>query len=249
VRLREALASSYNVPAVRMLDEVGSSELLELLHAAGISTLREPASTYGLGLTLGVGEVTLLDLCRAYALFPRGGRAMGLRAVAEVRDRQGAVMRRPDAPGAGGPRRSGLEEALLPARAAFWVTDILADPEARIGGFGPHGPLEMPFVVAAKTGTSSDYRDAWTVGFDRRYVVGVWVGNLAGEPPGPRRPCSERRSMRCGVGRRRRWHPRTAPDRVTTIPRRFSPLPRPTSCVARSACSRGEVPDQGAGSE
>jgi penicillin-binding protein 1C len=182
VRLREALASSYNVPAVRMLDEVGSSELLELLHAAGISTLREPASTYGLGLTLGVGEVTLLDLCRAYALFPRGGRAMGLRAVAEVRDRQGAVMRRPDAPGAGGPRRSGLEEALLPARAAFWVTDILADPEARIGGFGPHGPLEMPFVVAAKTGTSSDYRDAWTVGFDRRYVVGVWVGNLAGEP-------------------------------------------------------------------
>jgi penicillin-binding protein 1C len=72
VRLREALASSYNVPAVRLLDDVGSPELLELLHAAGIGTLRAPASTYGLGLTLGVGEVTLLDLCRAYALFPRG---------------------------------------------------------------------------------------------------------------------------------------------------------------------------------
>jgi penicillin-binding protein 1C len=182
VRLREALASSYNVPAVRLLDDVGSPELLGLLHAAGISTLRAPASTYGLGLTLGVGEVTLLDLCRAYALFPREGRAMPLRAVAEVRDRRGGVMRRPGAPGAGGPQRAGIEEALLPARAAFWVTDILADPEARIGGFGPHGPLEMPFAVAAKTGTSSDYRDAWTVGFDRRYVVGVWVGNLEGEP-------------------------------------------------------------------
>jgi penicillin-binding protein 1C len=164
------------------LDDIGSPELLELLHAAGISTLRAPAETYGLGLTLGVGEVTLLDLCRAYALFPREGRALPLVAVREVRERRGAGMRRPGAPGAGGPQRAAVSEELLPARAAFWVTDILADPEARIGGFGPHGPLEMPFPVAAKTGTSSDYRDAWTVGFDRRYVVGVWIGNLEGEP-------------------------------------------------------------------
>jgi penicillin-binding protein 1C len=71
---------------------------------------------------------------------------------------------------------------LIPERAAFWVADILADPEARIPAFGAYGPLDLPFPVAAKTGTSSDFRDAWTVGFDRRYVVGVWIGNLDGEP-------------------------------------------------------------------
>ena len=182
VRVREALASSYNIPAVRVLEEVGGARLLDLLRAAGITSLGAAPVDYGLGLTLGVGEVTLLELCRAYAIFPRHGRALALRAVRAIADRRGGVLAVPAAPGSAGPQRAAVSEALIPETAAFWVTDILADPEARIGGFGAHGPLEMPFAVAAKTGTSSNFRDAWTVGFDRRFVVGVWVGNLDGEP-------------------------------------------------------------------
>jgi penicillin-binding protein 1C len=182
VRVREALASSYNIPAVRVLEEVGGARLLDLLRGAGITSLGAAPADYGLGLTLGVGEVTLLELCRAYAIFPRHGRALGLRVVRAIADRRGEVLAVPAAPGSAGPQRAAVSEALIPETAAFWVTDILADPEARIGGFGAHGPLEMPFAVAAKTGTSSNFRDAWTVGFDRRYVVGVWVGNLDGEP-------------------------------------------------------------------
>ncbi len=182
VRLREALASSYNVSAVRMLDGVGGPRLLDLLHDAGITTLGAPPATYGLGLTLGVGEVTLLDLCRAYAVFPRRGRALPIAIIADVRDRRGRPLSAPALPaGARSPRADAGAE-ILPERAAFWVTDILSDPDARMPAFGAHGPLELPFQVAAKTGTSSDFRDAWTVGFDERYVIGVWVGNLDGEP-------------------------------------------------------------------
>ncbi len=181
-RLREALASSYNVSAVRMLDAVGSPRLLDLLHDAGITTLGAPPATYGLGLTLGVGEVTLLDLCRAYAVFPRHGRALPMAIIADVRDRRGRPIPAPGLPADARAARADRGEAILPERAAFWVTDILSDPDARMPAFGAHGPLELPFRVAAKTGTSSDFRDAWTVGFDERYVVGVWVGNLDGEP-------------------------------------------------------------------
>lgn len=183
VRLREALASSYNVSAVRVLDEVGSPRLLELLRAAGVTTLNAPAATYGLGLTLGVGEVTLLDLCRAYALFPHRGRALPLTLIKEVNDPRGHPLAAPALPLALATKAAAADDdRLLPERAAAWVADILADPDARIPGFGAHGPLDLPFAVAAKTGTSSDFRDAWTVGFDSRYVVGTWVGNLDGEP-------------------------------------------------------------------
>lgn len=182
VRLREALASSYNVSAVRMLDEVGGPRLLAFLTAAGITTLGAPAATYGLGLTLGVGEVTLLDLCRAYAVFPRRGRALPLSIIAAVTDHRGRSLAAPALPAAARSPRADRGDEILSSRAAFWVTDILSDPEARVPAFGAHGPLELPFRVAAKTGTSSDFRDAWTVGFDERYVIGVWVGNLDGEP-------------------------------------------------------------------
>jgi penicillin-binding protein 1C len=182
VRLRAALASSYNVAAVRVLDQVGSPRLLALLAEAGITTLRAPAATYGLGLTLGVGEVTLLDLCRAYAVFPRRGRTLPIAIVAEVTDRRGRPLPAPRLPASARAARADSAVEILPARAAFWVADILSDPDARLPAFGAHGPLELPFRVAAKTGTSSDFRDAWTVGFDDRYVVGIWVGNLDGEP-------------------------------------------------------------------
>ncbi len=107
VRVREALASSYNIPAVRVLEEVGGARLLDLLRGAGITSLGAAPADYGLGLTLGVGEVTLLELCRAYAIFPRHGRALGLRACAGWRTgaaRCSPSRRRPAAPGRSGRR-------------------------------------------------------------------------------------------------------------------------------------------------
>jgi penicillin-binding protein 1C len=160
VRVRYALANSLNVPAVHVLSSLGVDPLLARLHDVGFTHLDHPASYYGLGLTLGSGEVSLWELTRAYAAIAQGGAYRPLRLIAGA-----------DEPA---PRQIGDR--------ATWmlVTDILADPNARVKSFGFHSVLEMPFPAAVKTGTSSDFRDTWTVGFSRDYTVGVWVGNFDG---------------------------------------------------------------------
>ena len=140
--------------------QVSASEaLLERLHALGFTHLDRPASYYGLGLTLGSGEVSLWELVQAYATIARGGDVVPLALVT------GAT-----AP----PSRIG--------ESAYWqlIADMLADPHARAKSFGIGSVLQMPFPAAVKTGTSSDFRDTWTVGFTRDYTVGVWVGNFDG---------------------------------------------------------------------
>lgn len=164
VRVRYALANSLNVPAVRVLSALGVGPFLDRLHELGFAHLDRPASYYGLGLTLGSGEVSLWELTGAYATLARDGAATGLHLVDD-----GAGTRLP-------PRRTGD-----PATWAL-ITDMLADPHARAKSFGIHSVLEMPFPAAVKTGTSSDFRDTWTVGFSRDYTVGVWVGNFDGSP-------------------------------------------------------------------
>ncbi len=160
VRVRYALANSLNVPAVRVLSRVGVGALLERLHQLGFSHLERPASYYGLGLTLGSGEVTLEELVRAYATMARDGAAIPLRMTL-------------DAP---------VRASVQIGDAATWalVTRMLADPHARALSFGVNSILRLPFPAAVKTGTSSDYRDTWTVGFTRDYTVGVWAGNFDG---------------------------------------------------------------------
>ncbi|HTA39211.1 MAG TPA: penicillin-binding protein 1C [Candidatus Acidoferrales bacterium] len=160
VRVRYALANSLNVPAVHVLSSLGVEALLARLHELGFSHLTQPAAYYGLGLTLGSGEVSLWELTRAYAAMAHGGDDAPLRLVA-------------DAPSPA-PVRIGDRPAWM------LVTDMLADPFARAKSFGLHSVLEMPFPAAVKTGTSSDFRDTWTVGFSRDYTVGVWVGNFDG---------------------------------------------------------------------
>lgn len=255
VRLREALASSYNVAAVRVLDEVGSPRLLAFLADAGITTLGAPPATYGLGLTLGVGEVTLLDLCRAYAVFPRRGRALPLAIIAEVTDHRGRPLPAPRLPAAARVAHASRADStaeILPAHAAFWVADILSDPDARLPAFGAHGPLELPFRVAAKTGTSSDFRDAWTVGFDERYVVGIWVGNLDGEPlprlSGARAAAPLFRAtwyaLRAWEEERGRRAPAAACDAMAPAP--ASPFAPPDGLVATAICAlSGGTPGAG----
>lgn len=173
VPLRDALASSYNVPAVVLAREIGPAALLDAYRQAGFSMLDQSADVYGVGLTLGSGEVTLEALAAAYAGLARGGHRPVARLVRWHRSASGDTLLAP----ASTPAPMGIEPEI-----AFLLADILRDPEARAGGFGRGGPLELPFPVAVKTGTSKDYRDNWAVGFTPRHTIAVWVGNFDGSP-------------------------------------------------------------------
>lgn len=172
IRLRSALASSYNVPAVLVLETLGPDLLYYRLKALGFDSLEKPPGHYGLGLTLGDGEVRLLELTRAYAALATGGRFRRERTVLGRIDRNGLEA-------AFGPEKA--FDVLAPG-AAYIITHILSDPDARVPTFGYRSPLRLPFPCAAKTGTSKDYRDNWTVGYTPAYTVGVWMGNFDGKP-------------------------------------------------------------------
>ena len=173
VRLRSALASSYNVPAVAVLDLLGPDLLFRKLQEMGFRSLQKDASFYGIGLTLGNGEVTLLELARAYAALARGGLYKPERVIETVVRKDGRPELEWPSPSA---------KRVFPAVVSYLVTDILSDHDARIPTFGYRGPLNLPFPAAAKTGTSKDFRDNWTVGYTPRYTVAVWVGNFDGSP-------------------------------------------------------------------
>ncbi len=158
VSVRQALACSQNIPAMRVLDTFGGpSRLLKLLENLGIRGIQGDAAHYGLGLAIGNAEVTLRDLTGAYACLARGGSFLPLKLE------QGASV---------------PERPVLPAEACFMAADILADREARMAAFHDRELMNLPFRYACKTGTSSDFRDNWCVGFTREITVGVWVGNF-----------------------------------------------------------------------
>jgi penicillin-binding protein 1C len=172
VPLRVALASSLNVPAVRTLDAIGLDAMLEMTHRFGLKTLNDVGS-YGLALTLGSGEVRLVDLTNAFAAFGASGMLAEPFAIERVRDAAGRVVY---AHATIAPTR------VLSAEHAYLVTDILSDPQARIPGFGGVTPFEVPFPAAVKTGTSTGFRDTWTIGYTPNIAIGVWVGNADGAP-------------------------------------------------------------------
>jgi len=161
VRLREALACSYNVPAVRLAQKAGVPDLLAKLKDFGFASLDKPADFYGEGLALGNGEVTLLELTAAYAALARGG----IWLPARLMQGEPAQAR----------RAIGRAEAYI-------VTSILSDNSARAPAFGADSAFSLPFDLAAKTGTTKDYRDNWAVGYTPEWTVGVWVGNFSGAP-------------------------------------------------------------------
>ncbi len=172
---RSALACSGNVPAARVLRQVGPQALFGLLRRSGVSTLGESAQRWGLGLTLGAGEVRLAELAGAYGALLRGGEFSAPVSWRAVTDAQGTVVRRPSRPAL---------VRVCSAEAAAQVVDILADPEARAPAFGLWSVLRLPFRAAVKTGTSEGFRDNWCVGGTRDVVVGVWAGNLDRSPMG-----------------------------------------------------------------
>jgi penicillin-binding protein 1C len=172
VRLREALANSLNVPAVWTAAELGPDAVLARMRELGFASLVGTPESYGPGIALGDGEVTLLELSNAYATLARDGVWLPVRGVRQELGRGG----QPLPLKAPGPRR------VMPRPIARVITDILRDDHARLASFGERSALDLPFEVAAKTGTSKGFRDNWTVGFTREVTVGVWVGNFDGSP-------------------------------------------------------------------
>jgi penicillin-binding protein 1C len=172
VLLRQALGSSLNMPALEVTSRLGPPRLLEMLKRFGFASLDRDAEHYGVGLALGDGEVTLLELTSAYAALARGGELLAPRLLLS-RSLRGGV----DAPLPVEPARR-----VLRTEFAALLTDMLSDDAARAAGFGRDSVLNLPFPVAAKTGTSKGYRDNWAVGYTREVTVGVWVGNFDGTP-------------------------------------------------------------------
>lgn len=183
VTLRTALANSYNIPAVRTLDVVGIDALIDLARSTGIPWQRDysggegKTARYGLSLTLGGGEVRLIDLAAAYAAFANGGHRIEPYAIERVTTLDGEEIWNRTAVAAAAPRQRVLDE-----RVAFLITDILSDDVARQPAFGPGSALNIGRPAAAKTGTTTDWRDNWTVGYTPDVVTGVWVGNADNTP-------------------------------------------------------------------
>ncbi len=159
LRLREALGNSLNIPAVKTLKFVGDDVFMERLHAVGISSLTRHPDFYGDGLALGNGEVSLYEMAQAYTVLARGGRYTPLTLLS-------------------GDSAVRNERRVYSSAVATLIGNILSDPEARMLEFGRG--LQFPVETAIKTGTSTDYRDAWAIAFDYRHTVAVWMGNLDG---------------------------------------------------------------------
>ncbi|HTP57354.1 MAG TPA: penicillin-binding transpeptidase domain-containing protein, partial [Spirochaetia bacterium] len=159
VRLRTALASSLNVPAVYTLSRVGLSAFIKTLRGLGFDLPQDSESRYGLGIAVGNAEVSLLELVRAFSVFPRGGTLPELRVAAQQ------------------PRRS---SRIFSSFTAWIITNILSDPSARAMGFGTRTYFRTPFPTMFKSGTSSEFTNLWCVGATPRFTVGAWAGNFDG---------------------------------------------------------------------
>ncbi|MBL8055440.1 MAG: transglycosylase domain-containing protein [Anaerolineales bacterium] len=187
VSMRQALARSYNIPAVETLNTVGVDNVVRLAQRLGLNTLETGA--YGLALTLGGGEVTLLDLTYAYSVFANSG-VMAGQTVPEDRLRPGfrqldplVIRRIEDAQGRVLYEQAPRTQPVLSPELAYLINDVLSDNEARADAFGRDNPLLIKgWRAAAKTGTTNDFRDNWTVGYIPQLAVGVWVGNADNTP-------------------------------------------------------------------
>ncbi|MGH2524997.1 MAG: transglycosylase domain-containing protein, partial [Anaerolineales bacterium] len=183
VSMRIALARSYNIPAVETINLVGVDNVIRLAHRLGINSLE--TGQHGLALTLGGGEVTLFDHTYAYSVFANSGvmagqpvppqqqrpgyRMLDPVSILQVIDRNGQILYQFDSP---------HTQIVLSPDLAYLINNVLSDTEARMAAFGRGNPLELEGrPAAAKTGTTDDFRDNWTVGYVPQLAVGVWVGN------------------------------------------------------------------------
>ncbi|MDP2860745.1 MAG: PBP1A family penicillin-binding protein [bacterium] len=173
VQLRFALGNSYNIPAVKLLGMVGIHEAIRTARDMGITTLNDE-SRYGLSLTLGGGEVKLLELSSAYGVFANKGRYNEPQAILKVTDSYGKVLYE---------YRPSLGQKVLSEEVCYLISHTLLDKNARSAAFGSLSYLDVSGkTVSVKTGTTNDKRDNWTIGFTPSFVAGVWVGNNDNSP-------------------------------------------------------------------
>ena len=175
VTVRTALANSYNVPAVKALEFIGIYDnpntpsedgFIAMAKRLGITSLTR--ADYGLSLTLGGGEVSLLEMTGVYSVFANSGRRVAPVAITKIIDHNGSLIYEYTPPPG---------DQVLRVEHAYLISSILSDTNARVPAFGTNPVINLPFQVAAKTGTTNDFRDNWTVGYTPDLVVGVWVGN------------------------------------------------------------------------
>ncbi len=172
VLAREALGGSLNIPAVKVLDHVGINNMLALAGKMGLTTLSD-ADRFGLALTLGGGEVRLVDLTSAFGVFAASGNHQSPITILKITGSNGNLIYDWQ------PRPA---ERVLDERVAYLITNILSDNNARLATFGPNSVLQIGRPAAVKTGTTTDFRDNWTVGYTPELAVGVWVGNADNTP-------------------------------------------------------------------
>lgn len=178
VTVRQALGNSFNIPAVKMLKLNGVQAMIATASAMGITTWTDP-SNYGLSLTLGGGEVRMVDMATAFGVFANQGYRVNLDPILEVKNSQGKIIEQKKnvSPIFG--------KKVLPQSVTFLITNILQDNSARLLEFGPNSELVIPKqFVAVKTGTTNDFKDNWTIGYTPDYLVATWVGNNDNTPMG-----------------------------------------------------------------
>jgi penicillin-binding protein 1C len=175
ILFRDALANSYNIPPIQLIRDVGVSNMIATARKMGVVSLNQPPGYYGLTLTLGGGEVPLLEMTHAYATLANMGQRPRLNTVLQITDGRGRMVY--DAQQDRTPPTNALDP-----RIAYIITDILDDDRARVPAMGANNPMHTPFPAAVKTGTTDDFRDNWTIGYTPGVVVGVWLGNSDGHP-------------------------------------------------------------------
>jgi len=173
VSFRQALAQSLNVPSIKVLYLAGLKETLETAKKLGITTLNQPPSYYGLSLVLGGGETNLLEMVSAYGVFATEGYKISPVSILKIEDSRGNVIRKND-------RQA---KKILKTQYCRLINDILSDNEARAPMFGRNSLLYFKdYKVAAKTGTTENFRDGWVIGYTPSISVGIWVGNNDNSP-------------------------------------------------------------------
>jgi len=222
VPLRYALGNSYNIPAVITLATIGLPSMMEKAKLMGIESWSADPSRYGLSLTLGGGDVTMLEMAQVYGTIANMGKRQELRPILQVTDYTGKVIE--------DHRPSKSFDALKP-EVAWILSNILADNDARKQAFGPKSSLIIPdHTVSVKTGTTNEKRDNWTIGFTPSYVVTVWVGNNDNAPMHP--------TLTSGItGAAPIWHDVMA-EILTNQPDEVSPKPE---TVVSLPCYFGKV--------
>lgn len=172
VTIRDALANSLNIPAVRWLSKYSLKDFQNILLKSGLRSIDKNPDYYGYSLVLGSAEVRLIDLASAYTIFPNSGIFINHYSAVSLKKENGDIFYFP--------KKSYTHKRVISEESAYLINKILSDRNARMGSFRSYRGLVYPFSIAIKTGTSKGSRDAWAIGYTKDYIVGLWLGDFKG---------------------------------------------------------------------